>query len=74
MENITLIELLNRIANGEKIIYSFKNIASVHSELTITDALIELLSGNYDLYEDDISWLNEKVEILDSFKKESKDE
>ena len=65
MNKIKIIDLLNKIANGEEVKYVLKGRSAIDDNMSLTDALIDWLSINYEETEDDVSWLNDEVEILD---------
>ena len=60
-----VIDLLNKIANGEEVKYALKGRSAIDDNMSLTDALIDWLSINYEETEDDTNWLNDEVEILD---------
>lgn len=60
-----VIDLLNKIANGEEVKYALKGRSAIDDNMSLTDALIDWLSINYEETEDDTNWLNDEVEIIE---------
>jgi hypothetical protein len=58
-----IIDLLNKIAEGEKI--RFKDKYRNYDECDISTFLENYITANWDWVEDDTDWLNEEVEVED---------
>ena len=63
MNKIRIIDLLNKIAKGEKI--KFKDKYRNYDECDISTFLENYITANWDWVEDDTDWLNEEVEVED---------
>ena len=67
MKTIKIIDLLNKIAKGEKVRCKYLNVE--YREYAIQHFLESYIDANFNQIEDDYSWLNNEVEIIEEEKK-----